>query len=73
MSAHFSVVLLCAGIAIGRSTTQGILPKYVGGFIVPEVNSEYGQVRGSNPRNVELMTVYGSGKKQKEKQSRISD
>jgi hypothetical protein len=37
------------GLAIGPSPIQGDLPKCLNVFIVPEVNSDSEQARGSNP------------------------
>jgi hypothetical protein len=51
MSAFFSVVLLYVdrGLATGRSPVQGVLSKYLKGFVVSQVNSDSGKVTGPNP------------------------
>jgi hypothetical protein len=48
MSMLFCVVLSCVGrgLAVGCSPVQVVLPKYLKGFIVSEVNSESEQFRG---------------------------
>jgi len=50
---HFLWVVLFRagrGLAMGRSTVHGVLPKCLKGFKVSEVNSE---ARGRDPRNVQ--------------------
>jgi hypothetical protein len=60
MSAFFYVVLssVGTGLAIGRSPTLGILPTYLNGFIVLEVNSEPEQAGRLNPLNVHCTTTF---------------
>jgi len=45
------------GLAIGRSTAQGILPKCPKGFIFSVVNSDWEQPRGPNPWNDQASNI----------------
>jgi hypothetical protein len=51
MSAFFCVLLSCVGtdLEMGRSPIQRVLAKCLDGFMVSEVHSESGQVRGPYP------------------------
>jgi hypothetical protein len=55
MSAFLCVVLPYVGkdLPMGRSPIQGVLPKYLKGFTVSEVNSDSEQVRGHDPESVQ--------------------
>jgi hypothetical protein len=61
ISAFFCVVLSCVGLglAMGWSPVQGVLPKWLNGFIVSEVNSQPEQTRELNPWNKQLLVALG--------------
>jgi hypothetical protein len=56
MSVFFSVFLFCVDrdLAMGRSPVQGIVLKYLKGFILSDVNSESEQTRAPNLWNVKV-------------------
>jgi hypothetical protein len=56
-------MLSCVGtdLSMGRSLIQGILPEFISGFIISEVNSKSEQARGHrpNPYNVQANIQVG--------------